>query len=64
MMEFYMEAPIIVESKKEIVEALRDIADKIEKGTERDWLPGEVQGVEWSVGEEGEFSEDRNLFGF
>lgn len=62
--EFYMEASIIVDSKKEIVEALREIADKIEKGTERDWIPGEVQGAEWYVGDEEEPSEDNNLFGF
>lgn len=62
--EFYMEASIIVESKKEIVEALRDIADKIENGTERDWIPGEVQGAEWYVGDDDSDLDPEKYIGF
>lgn len=46
---FYMEAAIVMDSSEEIIKALRDIADKIERGTERDWIPGEIQGAEWSI---------------
>ena len=52
MLRFEMEAPIVMESKEEIVQALRDIADQIEEGQERDFVPGEVQCAEWFVDEE------------
>lgn len=58
MLRFEMEAPIVMESKEEIVQALRDIADQIEEGQERDFVPGEVQCAEWSVDEEDEYIEE------
>ena len=56
MLRFEMEAPIVMESKEEIIQALRDIADQIEEGQERDFVPGEVQCAEWFVDED--FEED------
>lgn len=58
MLRFEMEAPIVMESKEEIVQALRDIADQIEDGTERDFVPGECQCQEWTIGEEDEYIEE------
>ena len=49
-----MEAPIVMESEEEIAEALRKIADEIEDGTGRGFIPGEVQCAEWFVDEEDE----------
>ena len=54
MLKFEMEAPIVMESKEEIVEALREMADAIEDGVERDWIKGEVQCMEWYIGEDDE----------
>lgn len=51
MYEFKMEGPIVVETKEEIVESLREIANNIETGIERDFIPGECQCMEWTVGE-------------
>ena len=54
MLRFEMEAPIVMESEEEIAEALRKIADEIEDGTGRGFIPGEVQCAEWFVDEEDE----------
>ena len=52
MLKFEMEAPIVMESKEEIVEALREMADAIEDGVERDWIKGEIQCMEWYIEED------------
>ena len=57
MPKFEMEAPIVMDTKEDIANALRDIADKIEEGYERDFIPGEVQCMEWCVGDD-DFDED------
>ena len=47
---FELESAIVAESKEDIVKYLRQIADSIEVGTERDFIPGEgLQGYEWYV---------------
>ena len=58
MLRFEMEAPIVMESKEEIIQALRDIADQIEEGIERDFIPGECQCQEWTIGEEDIIEDD------
>ena len=57
MKKFEMEAPIVVSSRESIVRALRRIADKIEAGIERDFIPGEIQCMEWFVCED-DFKEE------
>lgn len=57
MLRFEMEAPIVMESEEEIADALRKIADEIEDGTGRGFIPGEVQCAEWFVDEEYEEDE-------
>ena len=57
MKKFEMEAPIVMDTNEDIAEALRDIADKIEGGYERDFIPGEVQCMEWYVGDD-DFDEE------
>lgn len=63
MLKFEMEAPIVLETREEIVEALRGIADAIEIGQDRDFVPGEIQCMEWSVGEDDyeEYEDDVNV---
>lgn len=56
MLRFEMEASIVMESEEEIAEALRKIADEIEDGTGRGFIPGEVQCAEWFIDED--FEED------
>lgn len=58
MLRFEMEAPIVTESKEEIVQALRDIADQIEEGIERGFIPEECQCQEWTIGEEDVIEDD------
>lgn len=48
---FEMEAPIVMESKEDIANALRDIANQIDGGFERDFIPGECQCQEWTIDE-------------
>lgn len=56
MLRFEMEAPIVMKSEEEIADALRKIADEIENGAGRGFIPGEVQCAEWFVDED--FEED------
>jgi hypothetical protein len=58
MKKFEMESPIVMEDKESIAEALREIADAIESGVERDWVPGEAQCAEWFIFDEDEEYED------
>lgn len=51
MKEFNMEAPIVMESNEDIAEALREIADLIDAGFERGFIPGKYQLDEWTVDE-------------
>lgn len=62
MLKFEIEAPIVMETREEIVKALRSIADQIEAGSGRDFIPGEVQCMEWTVGED-DFNESEGYDG-
>lgn len=58
MKKFEMESPIVMEDNESIVEALREIADAIESGMERDWVPGEVQCAEWFIEDEEDYEDE------
>ena len=61
MLRFEMEAPIVMETEDDIAQALRDIADQIESGTGRGFVPGEVQCAEWFVGTDN-FDEENSFY--
>lgn len=58
MYKFEMESPIIVESREELVTALFDIYAKVDSGQERDFIPGEIQCMEWTVDPGFDYSDD------
>lgn len=55
MYRFSLGGDIITDNKEDITTALREIADLMEQGISRDFLPGGLWGDEWTLDEDYEY---------
>ena len=61
MYRFSLGGDIITDNKEDIIEALREIADLMEQGVGRDFLPGGLWGQEWVLDEDYEYPDDDEI---
>lgn len=49
MLKFELGAPILVNYRFELVDALEKVVKRIREGQDIGYVPGEYQGMEWTV---------------
>lgn len=58
MYKFEMEAPIILETREDVIEELRRILHKIEQGAEGGMIDSEIQCMDWYCCEDEEYEDE------
>lgn len=61
MCRFTLGGDIITDNKEDIIEALREIADKIEAHIECGWVPCGLWGQEWTLDADYEYPDDDEI---
>jgi hypothetical protein len=58
MYKFEMEAPIILETREDVIEELKRILSEIEQGNECGFIDSEIQCMDWSCCEDEEWENE------